>query len=244
MEDCVLSCTDVRKSFEQYAVPIQFLQDHVIRWKVHRKKWHHDALRGVSVSLKRGEWLGIMGHNGSGKTTLLRILAGLMSPDSGTVHRNGHMSCFFELGVGFHPERCAEENIHMHGVLQGLSNREIRDMMPAILEFADIDSHREVPIKCFSVGMRMRLGFAAAAFLESDIYLIDEVFAVGDASFQKKCIDRLNAMKSQGKSAILVGQFPEALSKMCDRLITLENGLITKEAVCPPRPQQLAVASV
>lgn len=234
----VLSCTDVKKSFEQLAVPTQFLQDHVIRWKVHRKKWHHDALRGVSMALKEGEWLGILGPNGSGKTTLLRILAGLMSCDSGTVFRKGHVSCFFELGVGFHPDRCAEENLHMHGVLQGLSTREIRSMLPAIFEFADIDTHREVPLKCFSVGMRMRLGFAAAAFLESDIYLIDEVFAVGDAAFQKKCIDRLNAMKHAGKSAILVGQFPEALGKMCDRLITLENGLITKEVICAPRPQE------
>lgn len=241
MSDIILACADIRKTFEQQVMPSRCLQDHIIRWRVHRKRWHHVALDGVSLSLKRGEWLGIMGHNGSGKTTLLRILAGLMPQDSGTVFRSDSISCFFELGVGFHPDRCAEENLRLHGMLQGLSFAEIRAMMPKIFEFADVDSHREVPIKCYSVGMRMRLAFAAACYLQSDIYLIDEVFAVGDASFQDKCINRLKEMKREGKSAILVGQFPDGLGKMCDRLITLENGRIAKEIAWPPRPQLVAV---
>lgn len=227
----MLSCTGVSKKFEQMVFPTELLQDRVIRWRRHRQRWTHQALHNVTVSLKRGEWLGVTGPNGSGKTTLLRVLAGLVPPDTGSVTQNGSISCFFELGAGFHPDRCAEENVRIHGILHGMSSREIQQAMPKILDFADIHSHLNVPVKCYSNGMRMRLAFAAAAFIESEIYLLDEIIAVGDSSFQQKCKDHMAGMKRQGKSAVLVAPDPVALSMFCDRILHMENGVVIKEEV-------------
>lgn len=227
----VLSCTGVSKRFEQLVYPTQLLQDQVLRWRRHKQRWAHDALSNVSVSLHKGEWIGITGPNGSGKTTLLRILAQLMLPDTGAVEQNGSISCFFELGAGFHPDRCAEANVRVHGILHGMSSREIQEAMPKILAFADIETHVNVPIKCYSMGMRMRLAFAAAAFINSDIYLFDEIIAVGDLQFQQKCQSHLRGMRQRGKSAILVAQDVHALRGFCDRILYMENGVIQKEEV-------------
>lgn len=227
--DTVLSCSGVSKKFEQFVYPTELLQDRVIRWRRHRQRWVHHALNNVSLCLKQGEWVGITGPNGSGKTTLLRVLSGLIKPDAGTVVQQGDVSCFFELGAGFHPDRCAEENVRIHGILHGMNSREIQQTMPKILDFADIHSHLNVPIKCYSNGMKMRLAFAAAAFVESDIYLFDEILAVGDMQFQEKCFTHMDSMKKRGKSAILVAPDYRALHMHCDRLIHMKDGAIEKE---------------
>jgi len=240
----VLSCENVSKRFTRFIVPADSLQDHIIRWRRHRTRWSLQALKNVSCELRRGEWIGITGSNGSGKTTLLRILAGLLKPDEGTVQCQAVLSCFFELGMGFHPERCAEENVFLHGILHGMSRSEIRREMPSIMAFADVDSHRDVPIKCYSMGMRMRLAFAAAAHVDSDAYLLDEIIAVGDNQFQIKCMDHLHRMKRNGKSAILVAQDTCVLSQFCDRILSMKVGEITAEetVVCAEQKGQTEVA--
>lgn len=224
-----LSCTGVQKRFRHATVPTSMLQDRILRWRKYRKQWTHDAVRDVSLSVAPGEWIGVYGPNGSGKTTLLKILAGLLPPDSGTIERNGSMTCFFELGVGFHPERTATENVVMHGLLHGLTNSQIRRQADDIIRFAGVESHRDLPLKCFSLGMQLRLGFAAAAHIDSDLYLFDEILAVGDVAFQSQCWEKLHAMKSAGKSAILVSHGIKDLEKICDRILFIENGAIVRE---------------
>lgn len=205
------------------------LQDRILRWRKHRKQWTHEAVRDVSFSVERGEWIGIYGPNGSGKTTLLKMLAGLLPPDSGVVNRNASMTCFFELGVGFHPERTAAENVMMHGLLHGLTGTQIRRQTDEIIQFAGVETHRDLPLKCFSLGMQLRLGFAAAAHIDSEMYLFDEILAVGDHAFQLQCWKKLESMKHAGKSAILVSHVLGDLERICDRILHVENGTIIRE---------------
>jgi|CXWL01.1.fsa_nt_gi ABC-type polysaccharide/polyol phosphate transport system ATPase subunit len=229
MSEIILSCTGITKSYERSVIESVMLQERLLKWGLQRKRVIVHALQGISVALHRGEWLGIYGHNGSGKTTLLRILAGLLQADTGEVFQGGSMSCFFELGIGFHPERKAEENIYLHGLLQGFSRKDIRKMTDRIIEFAGIQSHVDLPIKCYSTGMKMRLAFAAAAQVESDIYLLDEVLAVGDVAFQYQCLMHMRAMREAGKTVVLVAHGYDALQNFCDRILTLEHGRIIKD---------------
>ncbi len=225
----LLSCEGISKTFLHSTVPMRMLQEKILRRK--QASVRIPALQDISFLLRRGEWLGLYGHNGSGKTTLLKILAGLLPPDRGRVTCHGTLSCFFELGVGFHPELRAEENIRFHGLLQGLSDREIKNLSGHIMEFADVDSHRSLPLKCYSTGMRMRLGFAASVYTDADIYLMDEILAVGDAAFREKCWRALEERKAEGKTMILVNHQLEDLEKVCDRIITLDQGRTVGERI-------------
>jgi ABC-type polysaccharide/polyol phosphate transport system ATPase subunit len=229
MEDVVLSCTGISKWYERALISSVHLQDRIIKWRLERNRIRIDALTDVSLSVRRGEWVGIYGANGSGKTTLLRILAGLLQPDAGSVFRQGSMSCFFELGVGFHPERRADENIYLHGLLQGFSRDEIEGMREPIIDFAGVHSHRKLPIKCYSTGMKMRLAFAAAAQVERDIYLLDEVLAVGDKAFQDLCLVHLKRLRRSGKTAVIVSHDMANLRNLCDRIVMIDGGRITQE---------------
>lgn len=238
MSDIVIDATGISKSYTRAMISSVHLQDRILKWRLQRKKVIVDALQPLSLTVKKGEWVGIYGHNGSGKTTLLRVLAGLLQPDSGEVRVEGSVSCFFELGIGFHPERKAEENIYLHGLLQGYSRKEIRAMTDDIIRFAGIESHLDLPLKCYSTGMRMRLAYAAAAQIDRDIYLFDEVLAVGDVGFQYTCMQHLFAMKEKGKTVLLVGHGLDALQLLCDRIITMEHGVITSDAPNDPSIQE------
>ena len=173
--------------------------------------------------------MGIYGANGSGKTTLLRILAGLMPPDSGLVKQTGTLSCFFDLSAGFHPERTAPENIYLHGLLHGRSPAAIRGTIDAVIGLAGTESHRDLPMKCYSTGMNLRVAFAACVLMDSDIYLFDEILAVGDAEFQKKCRLHLRRLKKEKKTAMLVNHSLDMLRLFCDRILFLEEGVIVRE---------------
>src|SRR3989344_7757749 len=224
-----LRCQGIWKAFERSVVPSALLQDHLLKRTLRREQWRMDVLKNISLELRRGEWLGLYGHNGSGKTTLLRILAGLLRPNKGRVISHGSISCFFALGAGFHLERCAEENIRFHGLLRGMSDRAIRSLSDSIFAFADIDSHRDLPIKCYSTGMIQRLAFASAIHTDADIYLMDEIFAVGDTQFQEKCWSLLQERKAQGKSVILVSHQLGDLHRICDRVVVLDHGALIEE---------------
>ncbi len=224
MSDVMLSCTGISKTFRQHIYPSVMLQDHLLRWHTHRKAWSVTVLQDVSLTVKRGEWVGLYGPNGCGKTTLLRILAGLLPSESGTVERQGKLSCFFELSAGFHPEHSARENIYMHGLLHGLSSANIRTTMDTVIGFADLASHADIPLKYYSTGMAMRLGFAAATHLDADIYLFDEILAVGDKAFREKCAERFDWLREQGKTVLIVNHNLATLEKLCDRILLLEKG--------------------
>jgi len=206
--------------------PSAHLQDHLLHWRRHRQAWTIDALRNVDLQVHSGEWVGLYGPNGSGKTTLLRIIAGLLPADEGFVRTEGQLSAFLGLGAGFHPERSATENVYLHGLLHGLSPHIIRRQMDEIIDFAGIEHHRNVPVKCLSTGMMLRLAYASSAFIDSDIYLFDETLAVGDREFQQRCRDHLLRMKKRGRTVVLVSHGLGELTDLCDRVVFLEEGRV------------------
>ncbi|MDD5055488.1 MAG: ATP-binding cassette domain-containing protein [Candidatus Peribacteraceae bacterium] len=229
MEDCTICVRGVSKTYHRRIIPVDRLQDRLLTWRRHRKDMHIRALRDASVSVRRGEWLGLYGPNGSGKSTLLKVIAGLLKPDNGSVVVDGTLSSFFELGIGFHPELHAYENIRLHALLQGFSRFEIPHLTRRIIDFAGIGDHAALPLKCYSTGMKLRLSFAAASQIDADIYLFDEVFAVGDAAFQKQCLGFFDALRNAGKTVILVSHGLEGLAIHCDRILFFDHGEIIRE---------------
>jgi ABC-2 type transport system ATP-binding protein/lipopolysaccharide transport system ATP-binding protein len=195
------------------------------------------ALRGVSFDIFPGEALGLIGRNGSGKSTLLKIIAGIYAPTSGKVRlSNGRVGTMIELGVGFHPELTGEENIYLGSSIYGLNRKEIDKIYPNVVDFSELDSFMDTPVKNYSSGMQARLGFALAVNLDPDILLVDEILAVGDEAFQRKCMARMEQFRSAGKTIVFVSHSPEDVRKICDRACVLDFGSMvflgkTEEAI-------------
>ncbi len=185
-----------------------------------------EALRGISFKVKDGETLSIIGENGSGKSTLLRILAGISQPSSGNILTKGRISALIELGAGFHPEISGRENIFINGIILGLTKKKIQEKYNDIVNFAELEEFISNPVKTYSSGMYMRLGFSIAINVNPDILLIDEVLSVGDASFVPKCIDKINEFKRKGKTIIFVSHDLATVERISDRVIWLKNGKI------------------
>jgi ABC-type polysaccharide/polyol phosphate transport system ATPase subunit len=186
----------------------------------------NDALRDVTFTVESGEFFGIHGPNGSGKSTLLRILAGIYVPDSGEVRVNGLLSPFIELGVGFDLELNARENIRINTTLAGLTKRQLDAKFDKILAFAELERFVDQKLKNYSSGMLMRLAFAIAIQIPFDVLLLDEVLAVGDESFQRKCFSMFERFKAEGKTIVLVTHDWEMLRRFADRVLLLEHGVV------------------
>jgi len=186
------------------------------------------ALRDISLTVKKGDFLGIIGPNGSGKTTLLKVIAGILQPDKGSILVKGKVVSFLELGIGFVQELTAKENIYLYGSLLGLARKDIDEKLDAIISFAGIKKFIDTPLKDFSTGMMARLAFSIAKNVEADIYLIDEVLAVGDEEFQKKCIAVFDEFKLRGKTVLFVSHNTGLVSKICNRTAYLDKGKIAK----------------
>ena len=184
------------------------------------------ALDDVSFTVERGEALGLLGHNGSGKSTLLQIIAGILQPTKGHVIARGRVAPLIQLGVGFNPELTGYENIFLNASLYGFLNKEIKPLVHDIVEFSEIGNFIDTPLKHYSSGMQMRLGFSVAVHLQPDILLADEILAVGDQSFQSKCLAKIANMRSNGMTLILVSHSMEQVNKFCDRFVRLEHGRI------------------
>jgi ABC-type polysaccharide/polyol phosphate transport system ATPase subunit len=182
------------------------------------------ALRGVTATIERGEAVGLIGRNGSGKTTLLRIVAGIIKPTSGSVAAAGRIGSLLELGAGFHPDFTGRENVFLNGSIQGLPRRLIRERFDEIVGFAELEHAIDRPVRTYSSGMYMRLGFAIAAFLDADILLLDEVFAVGDEAFQRKCFGRIFEFKQRGGTIVFVSHDAVAVERLCERAVLLQAG--------------------
>jgi ABC-type polysaccharide/polyol phosphate transport system ATPase subunit len=184
------------------------------------------ALRDVSLEISPGEAIGLVGRNGSGKTTLLRIVAGIIKPTSGRVEADGRIGSLLELGAGFHPDFSGRENVFLNGSIQGLRRREIRDRFDEIVAFAELEREIDLPVRTYSSGMYMRLGFAIASFLDADVLLLDEVFAVGDEAFQRKCFGRIAEFKQGGGTIVFVSHDASAVERLCERAVLLQRGRV------------------
>jgi ABC-type polysaccharide/polyol phosphate transport system ATPase subunit len=185
------------------------------------------ALRNVSLAIEPGEAVGLVGRNGSGKSTLLRIVAGIIKPSEGRVAATGRIGSLLELGAGFHPDFSGRENVFLNGSIQGLPRQQIRERFDEIVAFAELEHAIDRPVRTYSSGMYMRLGFAIAAFLDADILLLDEVFAVGDEAFQRKCFGRIFEFKQRGGTIVFVSHDAVAVERLCERAVLLERGMVT-----------------
>ncbi|MGB2693803.1 MAG: ABC transporter ATP-binding protein [Dehalococcoidia bacterium] len=212
------------------------------------------ALQDISFTVPRGQCLGLVGHNGSGKSTLLRTMGGISPPTSGRVETNGRVSSLLELGAGFHPQLSGRENALLNAVLLGLSLREAREALPEILAFSELGDFIDQPMLTYSSGMFMRLGFAVAVHVKADILLVDEVLAVGDAEFQRKCYTHMEGLRASGATIVLTSHDLQAIHRYTDRVILLDHGRIALEGepkmvlheymmrVFPPKAEAVATS--
>ncbi len=194
------------------------------------------ALQDVSFTVQQGEAIGLMGLNGSGKSTLLKIINGVMRPDGGEVLTRGRIAGLIATGAGFHPQLTGRENIYLNAAILGMSDAETRRKFDDIIEFADVGKFLDTPVGHYSSGMFSRLGFAVAVHTDSDIFLVDEVLAVGDKPFKRKCIARMEEIKKEGRTLFYVSHSAPSVKRMCERVLVLEKGVLaydgpTKEGV-------------
>lgn len=187
------------------------------------------AIKDVSFRVSRGEVLGVIGHNGAGKSTLLKILSRITEPSTGEVVIRGRVSSLLEVGTGFHPELTGRENIYMNGTILGMTRREIDRKLEEIVDFSGVQRHIDTPVKFYSSGMKVRLGFSVAAHLEPDILIIDEVLAVGDLEFQRKCLGKIEASALSGKTVLFVSHNLSAVTNLCSRCILLDGGMVSQD---------------
>src|SRR6188508_1515709 len=191
------------------------------------------ALTDVSFSVPKGSTYGVIGRNGSGKSTALKLVAGITKPTSGTVKVDGRISALIELGAGFHPEISGRENVFINGIMLGLTKREITDRFDEIVEFAELENFIDAPVKTYSSGMYMRLGFAVAIHVDPDVLLVDEVLAVGDEGFTHKCLDKFAEFKRRGKTILLVTHSLGLVERFCDEALWMDAG--SMKAVGDPK---------
>lgn len=215
----------VSKKFRIYHDKSSTLKEHILFSK--RTKYEeHQVLDGISFDVEKGTTIGLIGQNGSGKSTLLKLLSGIIYPDEGEIKINGRISSLLELGAGFHPDFSGRENIYNNASIFGLSRTEIDKRYNQIVEFSELEEFIDNPVRTYSSGMYMRLAFAVAINVDADILLIDEILAVGDANFQKKCMDKIKELKREGKTIVFVTHDTGAVERICDKAAWLSNGHI------------------
>lgn len=184
------------------------------------------ALNNVSFEIKKGETVGIIGKNGAGKSTLLKLIAGVSSPTSGKIKVNGKIAPLIELGAGFHPELTGRENIFLNGVILGLKEDFIKERFNEIVEFSEIQKFIDTPVKFYSSGMYMRLAFSVAVFTNPDILLVDEILAVGDTAFQRKCMQKMEEFRQEGTTIVFVSHNMDSVKSFCSRVLYLKEGTL------------------
>lgn len=223
MDNIAIKVTDVEKVYKLYDKPSDRIREALGfgRGKHHTE---HHALKGVNLTIRQGECVGIIGTNGSGKSTILKIITGVLNPTRGNVEVNGRISALLELGAGFNMEYNGIENIYLNGTMIGFSEKEINEKLEAILEFADIGGYVYQPVKTYSSGMFVRLAFAVAINIEPEILIVDEALSVGDVFFQAKCYHKFEEFKEMGKTIVFVSHDLSSISKYCDRVVLLNQG--------------------
>ncbi len=227
-KDVAIEVKNLSKVYKLYEKPMDRVKDSfgLAGDKVFKK---HIALNDVNLTVKKGETVGIIGTNGSGKSTILKIITGVLTPTSGEVNVDGHISALLELGAGFNMEYNGIDNIYLNGMMIGFSEEEIEKKMDAILEFADIGDYVYQPVKTYSSGMFVRLAFAVAINIDPEILIVDEALSVGDVFFQAKCYHKFEEFKEQGKTILFVSHDLSSISKYCDRAVLLNKGVLLGE---------------
>ena len=201
-------------------------------WLKNRRKMRYvDALKDINLTIEKGESVGIIGMNGSGKSTLLKLMAGIYKPTSGKVYIKGRVASLIGLGVGFHPGFTGRENIFINGIILGLSKKEIKRRFDDIVRFAGLEDYIDEPVRTYSDGMFMRLGFSIATNVDPDILLIDEILAVGDEYFRHKCAEKIAEFRKRGKTMVIVSHDLGAVEIWCDKAVWLNNGVIREIGV-------------
>jgi len=220
-----IRANDLSKTYRLYARPIDRLLELFTRVPRHRV---FPAVQSLTFEVPAGETIGLIGENGAGKSTLLKLLCGVTAPSSGTLETHGKISSILELGTGFHPEFSGRNNAALSATILGLSPQEVRDRLPEILEFSELGTFLDQPVKTYSSGMYMRLAFSVAVNVDPDILVIDEALAVGDGHFQKKCIDKIREFQQKRKTILFCSHALYYVSTLCERVIWLENGRLTR----------------
>lgn len=226
----VIIVDNITKSFKVYLDKGKTLKDRLVT--TGRDKYQtREVLKGISFQVKKGETIGLIGKNGCGKSTTLKMLTKIIYPDSGSIEIKGKVSSLLELGAGFHPDMSGRENIYLNASIFGLTKKEIDQKVDEIIAFSELEEFIENPVRTYSSGMYMRLAFSVAINVDADVLLIDEILGVGDVSFQKKCFERLQEIKSVGVTIVMVSHSLEQLERICDRCIWIYDGKIKEEGL-------------
>ena len=227
MTDVAVQVDQVSKKFRLYKERNQSLKSAIMRG---RKSVHEDfwALKDISLDINAGETFGLVGDNGSGKSTLLKCMAQILYPDKGSIAMKGRVAALLEVGSGFHPELSGRENIFLNGSILGMAKQEIVKKFDSIVDFSGVSEFIDQPVKNYSSGMYVRLGFSVAIHVDPDVLLVDEVLAVGDESFQQKCAEKFVEFRREGKTVIIVSHALGTMMTMCDRLAWLSHGELQK----------------
>lgn len=220
-----IEVNDIKKSFRIYYDKGHQMRD-IMLFRGRGRYEKRQVLKGISFEVPKGQAIGLIGKNGCGKSTMLKILTRILYPDSGTVEMKGRVSSLIELGAGFHPDMSGRENIFINASIFGLSRKEIEQRLEDIIAFSELREYIDNPIRTYSSGMYMRLAFAVAIHVNADILLIDEILAVGDAAFQKKCFDRLHKIKDEGTSIVIVSHSLNQIEQLCEESYWLNEGVI------------------
>lgn len=231
MSDNVIDVKNVWKKFKIYHDKPHTLKDKVLFWNRNKYevRW---VLEDISFAVQKGESIGIIGKNGSGKSTLLKLLTKIIYPNKGSINMKGRVAGLLELGAGFHPDLSGRDNIYINASIFGLSKKEIDKNFQKIVDFAELQDFIDNPVRTYSSGMYMRLAFAVAINIHADILLIDEILAVGDISFQEKCLNKLKEIKKSGVTIVIVSHSLEQIKRFCDKSIWIHSGQIAAFGKC------------
>lgn len=232
----VIEVRNIKKQFRVYQDKGSSLKERIL-FRERNQYEVRSVLRGVSFSIKKGEAVGLVGHNGCGKSTTLKLLTRIIYPDSGEIEIKGRISSLLELGAGFHPDMSGRDNIYINASIFGLTRQEIDARLEDIIAFSELGDYIDNPVRTYSSGMYMRLAFSVAINVDADVLLIDEILSVGDANFQKKCMNKMRQIKNQGTTIVIVSHSLEQIESFCERSIWINDGLVA--AIGAPYPVHL-----
>ena len=223
--DNAIIVQDVYKNFDVFYDKTNTIKDKVLFWNKSKKEVR-EILKGIDLEIKKGEVVGLIGVNGSGKSTLLKLMTKIIYPTKGKITTNGKLTSLLELGAGFHPDFSGRENIYFNAAIFGLSRKEIDARLNDIIEFSELGDFIDNPVRTYSSGMYMRLAFSIAINVDADILLVDEILSVGDQHFQERCFQKIEDLKNQGKTIVIVTHSMDTVTRFCTRAVWLHHGKI------------------